>query len=87
MPISLVWPNKIASRRILRLQGDRMILFPGKSFIHPNITSIPKFCVLMKSTFWMRQKNNHLLVYIIILIIFDKLLVLSVDLVIVNSFQ
>ena len=35
MPMSLVWSNEVASRRLLVLPGDWMIFFPGKNFIHP----------------------------------------------------
>ena len=51
MRMSLVWSNKIASRRLLVLPDDWMVFFPGRSFIHPIISNILKFCTLMKSTF------------------------------------
>ena len=52
IPMSLVWSNKIASRRLLVLPGYWMVFFPGRNFSHFIISNIPKFCALMKSNFW-----------------------------------
>ena len=52
MPRSLVWSNKITSRRLLVLPGDWMVFFPDRNFILPFISNICKFCAPLKSTFW-----------------------------------
>ena len=50
IPMSLVWSNKIASRRYL--PGVWMVFFPRRNFIHPIISNIRKFFALINSTFW-----------------------------------
>ena len=52
MAMSLVWSYKIVLCRLLILPGDWMVFFPVRNFIHPIISSILKFCALIKSTFW-----------------------------------